>query len=126
MTRFEQEFSGALGTFWKANAEKEIRKMEERQINGDIFFGTDGVVRWKRNGRVMPKDSREILAHTCYRDLFDEEASTAVEKDETAAFLNGYMRNSHEPSFEEMAEMRSVFGDGAMVVDVLTEEMFRI
>ena len=40
----------------------EIRKMEERQMNGEIFFGADGVVRWTSNNRVMPKDCREILA----------------------------------------------------------------
>ena len=30
MTRFEQELSGALGAFWKKNAEEEIRKMQAR------------------------------------------------------------------------------------------------
>ena len=66
MTRFERELSGSLGAYWKASAEKEIRKMEERQINGEIFFGADGVVRWTSNNRVMPKDCREILSHTAY------------------------------------------------------------
>ena len=61
MTRFERELSGSLGAYWKASAEKEIRKMEERQMNGEIFFGADGVVRWTSNNRVMPKDCREIL-----------------------------------------------------------------
>ena len=120
MTRFEQELSGALGTFWKRNAEEEIRKMEERQINGKIFFGADGVVRWKSNNRVMPKDCREILAHTAYRNLFDEEASRAAEDAETAAFLENYRRNCKEPGKEEMAEMRAAFGEGTTVVDIIT------
>ena len=38
MTRFERELSGALGAYWKSSAEKEIRKMEERQMNGEIFI----------------------------------------------------------------------------------------
>lgn len=83
MTRFERELSGSLGAYWKASAEKEIRKMEERQMNGEIFFGADGVVRWTSNNRVMPKDCREILSHTAYRDLFSEEASRAAEEAET-------------------------------------------
>ena len=42
MTRFERELNGSLGSYWAENAKKEIRKMEERQINGEIFFGEIG------------------------------------------------------------------------------------
>ena len=70
----KKELKGDCRAYWKAAAEKEIRKMEERQINGGIFFGADGVVRWKSNNRVMPNDCREILSHTVYRDLFSEDA----------------------------------------------------
>ena len=126
MTRFERELSGALGAYWKSSAEKEIRKMEERQMNGEIFFGADGVVRWTSNNRVMPKDCREILAHSAYRDLFDEEASRAAEEVETAAFLEGYRRSYKGPSEEEKAEMRAAFGTGSTVVDVITGKRIRL
>ena len=126
MTRFERELSGALGAYWKSSAEKEIRKMEERQMNGEIFFGADGVVRWTSNNRVMPKDCREILSHTAYRDLFSEEASRAAEDAETAAFLESYRKNYAGPSEEEKAEMRAAFGTGSTVVDIITGERIRL
>ena len=126
MTRFERELNGSLGSYWAENAKKEIRKMEERQINGEIFFGADGVVRWTSNNRVMPKDCREILSHTAYRDLFSEEASRAAEDAETAAFLENYRRNCKEPGKEEMAEMRAAFGEGTTVVDIITGERIRL
>ena len=126
MTRFERELSGALGAYWKSSAEKEIRKMEEHQMNGEIFFGADGVVRWTSNNRVMPKDCREILSHTAYRDLFSEEASRAAENAETAAFLESYRKNYTGPSEEEKAEMRAAFGTGSTVVDVITGKRIRL
>ena len=126
MTRFERELSGALGAYWKSSAEKEIRKMEERQMNGEIFFGADGVVRWTSNNSVMPNDCREILSHTAHRDLFSEEASRAAEDAETAAFLESYRKNYTGPSEEEKAEMRAAFGTGSTVVDVITGKRIRL
>ena len=126
MTRFERELNGSLGVYWAENAKKEIRKMEERQINGEIFFGADGVVRWTSNNRVMPKDCREILSHTVYRDLFSEDASRVAEEDETAAFLESYRKNYKGPSEEEKAEMRAAFGTGTTVCDIITGERIRL
>ena len=126
MTRFERELNGSLGSYWAENAKKEIRKMEERQINGEIFFGADGVVRWTSNNRVMPKDCREVLAHSVYRDLYSEEASRAAEEAETAAFLDSYRKSYKGPSEEEKAEMRAAFGTGATVVNVITGERIRL
>lgn len=126
MTRFEMEISGRLGEFWKQNAEKEIRKMEERQINGEIFFGADGVVRWTSNNRVMPRDCREVLAYSAYRDLFNEEASRTAEEAETAAFLENYRRNYTGPTAEEQMEMEAAFGKGTTVVDIISGERIRL
>ena len=126
MTRFARELSGELGAYWAENAKKEVRKMEERQINGEIFFGADGVVRWMSNNRVMPKDCREILSHTVYRDLFNEDASRAAEEAETAAFLDSYRKSYKGPSEEEKAEMRAAFGTGSTVVNVITGERIRL
>ena len=128
MTRFAQELSGALGDFWKKNAEKEIKKMEERSINGEIHFGADGVVRWNSNGRVMPKDCREILSHTAYRSLYDEEASAAAEDEEATAAIRAYRerRKNYRYSEEELFEMRAAFGAGTTVVDVFTGKTIRL
>ena len=126
MTRFARELSEELGAYWKASAEKELRKMEERQIIGEIFFGADGVVRWTSNNRVLPKDCREILSHTVYRDLYSEDASRAAEEAETAAFLESYRKNYKESGEEEKAEMRAAFGAGTTVVDIITGERIRL
>ena len=126
MTRFERELNGSLGSYWAENAKKEIRKMEERQINGEIFFGADGVVRWTSNNRVMPRDCREILSHTVYRDLYSEDASRAAEEAETAAFLESYRKNYKESGEEEKGEMRAAFGAGTTVVDIITGERIRL
>ena len=126
MTRFERELNGSLGSYWAENAKKEIRTMEERQINGEIFFGADGVVRWTSNNRVMPKDCREILSHTVYRDLYSEDASRAAEEAETAAFLDSYRKSYKGPGEEEKAEMRAAFGTGTTVVDIITGERIRL
>ena len=126
MTRFARELNGSLGAYWAENAKKEIRKMEERQINGEIFFGADGVVRWTSNNRVMLKDCREILSHTVYRDLYSEDASRAAEEAETAAFLESYRKSYKGPSEEEKAEMRAAFGTGSTVVNVITGERIRL
>ena len=121
MTRFEQELSGNLGTFWKKNAEQEIEKMSQRALDGEIFFGADGVCRWKSNNRVLPKDCREVLGHTPYRDLFDEQACKEADEAETAEAIAAYRRN-HRTTEEERMEMQAAFGKGTTVVDIFTGE----
>ena len=121
MSRFEQELSGALGQYWQDSAKKEIEKMSQRALDGEIFFGADGVCRWKSNNRILPTDCRQNLSHTPYRDLFDEEACKAADKAETDAFLADY-RASHRTSEEEKVEMRAAFGAGTTVVDIFTGE----
>ena len=121
MTRFEQELSGALGAYWKASAEKEIEKMNQRALDGEIFFGADGVCRWKSNNHILPADCREKLAYTPYRDLFDEQACKEADEAETAEAIAAYRRN-HRTTEEERMEMQAAFGKGATVVDIFTGE----
>ena len=128
MTRFAQELSGALGDFWKKDAQKKIKDMEDRIWNNEVIFGEDGVVKWNSNKRVMPKHCREVLSYTCYRDLFNEEASAAAEEEETNAFFQSYResRKNHKVSAEERAEMMAAFGKGATVVDAITGQVVRL
>ena len=121
MTRFEQELSGALGAYWKASAEKEIEKMSQRALDGEIFFGADGVCRWKSNNHILPADCREKLAYTPYRDLFDEQACKDADEAETAEVIEAYRRN-HRTTEEERMEMQAAFGKGTTVVDIFTGE----
>ena len=122
MSRFEQELNGSLGAYWKASAEKEIEKMSQRALDGEIFFGADGVCRWKSNNRILPTECREKLTHTPYRDLFDEEACKAADEKETAEALEAYRRNRKEATFEERMEMQAAFGKGTTVVDCISGE----
>ena len=121
MTRFEQELSGALGAYWKASAEKEIEKMSQRALDGEIFFGADGVCRWKSNNHILPADCREKLAYTPYRDLFEEQACKEADEAETAEAIAAYRRN-HRTTEEERMEMQAAFGKGTTVVDIFTGE----
>ena len=121
MTRFEQELSGALGAYWKKNAEQEIEKMSQRALDGEIFFGADGVCRWKSNNHILPADCREKLAYTPYRNLFDEQACKEADEAETAEAIAAYRRN-HRTTEEERMEMQAAFGKGTTVVDIFTGE----
>ncbi|MBQ8945376.1 MAG: hypothetical protein IJ058_14255 [Lachnospiraceae bacterium] len=111
-SRFQQELSGSLGEYWKAAAEKEIEKMSQRALDGEIFFGADGVCRWKSNNRILPTECRQKLAYTPYRDLFNEEACRAAEEKETAEALEAYRRSRRETTLEERMEMQAAFGKG--------------
>ena len=125
MTRFEQELSGRLGEFWKAEAEKEIRKMSQRALDGEIFFGADGICRWRSNNRILPTNCREKLAHTPYRNLFDEQACREADEKETAEAIAAYRAN-HRTTEEEKAEMRAAFGSGATVIDCISGKKIRL
>lgn len=128
MTRFEQELSGELGAFWKKDAQKRIKDMENSVENGEIILDLDGAIRWKSNERVVPKHCREVLAHSCYRGLLDEDACEAAEDVEIKASIESYreMRRNYVPSDEELFEMRAAFGEGSTVVDVITGKAIRL
>ncbi len=123
MTRFERELNGELGTFWKADAEKKIEKMNEEIANGLITIDDDGVAR-NRLGRTLMEDQMEILGFT--NCVFSKEATMKARMDEVAKAINEYKNNSREPNFEEMEEMKNVFGAGAKVVDVISGKMIQL
>ena len=121
MTRFERELSGALGAFWKKNAEKEIEKMQVRANSGEIGTDAQGAAFWASNGKALPSDSVEILSHTTFE--FDATATADLREAQTIAFLAGYR---HTPTAEERAEMQAAFGKGTTVVDCLSGEKIRL
>ena len=120
-SRFSMELSGALGDFWKRKAQQEIEKISQKALDGEIFFGADGVCRWKSNNHILPADCREKLSYSPYRDLFDEQACKAADEAETAETLAAY-RRSHQTTEEERMEMRAAFGTGTTVVDIISGE----
>ena len=124
MTRFEQELSGALGAFWKRNAEAEIEKMQARADNDEIRTNIGGGAFWNASGNYLPADCAEILSYTDFP--FSLEETARAREEQTAAFLENYRKQSHTPSAEERAEMQAAFGKGTTVVDVISGERIRL
>ena len=120
MTRFERELNGDCGAFFKAEAEKQIAKMQERADNDEIRTNMNGAAFWNSNGNYLPADAAEVLSYTDFPFSLEE---TAKARDaQTAAFLENYQKNYTGPSEEEKAEMRAAFGSGSTVVDIISGE----
>lgn len=116
MTRFQMELSGMLGEFWKKQAERELQKVKSDLDSCRITIGVDGVAR-NCIGRALADDMLEkveLVAPDCV-NVSATRATYAAERDEV---LKRYA--SREVGAEEMHEMRSAFGAGTTVVDVLT------
>ena len=123
MTRFEQEWSGALGEFWRKQAHAEAERLLAQRDN--IEVEADGAAKWISSGNYLPADVVEKLTFAG-ADFFSAEATAAKREAQTAAFLDSYRRNYKGPSEEEKAEMRAAFGEGATVVNIITGEKTRL
>ena len=119
MTRFMKELNGDLGAFWKAEAEKELARIKADLEAGKITIDENGVAR-NCIGRALMDDMLEKLA--LVSDKADRSATEAARAAENAEFLKEYRRNRKPHSAEEIAEMRSAFGAGTKVVDIITGE----
>lgn len=117
MTRFEKELSGALGDYWKREAEKELEKVKAEIENGEITIDEAGVAR-NCVGRVLMNDMLEKVA--MITNKVDIEATKAAREKATSELINEYRNNYKGPSAEEKAEMISAFGKGTTVVDILS------
>ena len=116
MTRFQMELSGMLGDFWQKQAERELQKVKSDLDSCRITIDGDGVAR-NCIGRALMDDMLEkveLVAPDCV-NVSATRATYAAERDEV---LRRYV--SREMGAEEMHEMRSAFGTGTTVVDVLT------
>lgn len=116
-SRFYQEYSGMLGEFWKAHAEKELEELRQDLATGDITIDENGVARNKIGRAVMSDLLEKLLIVT---DDIDEEATKAAREAELAAFTAEYKKNYTGPSEEELAEMRAEFGPGHKIVNIIT------
>ena len=124
MTRFEQELSGALGAFWKKDAEARIARMQERVDNDEIRTNMNGAAFWNSNGNYLPSDCLEVLAHTNFP--FNIEETNRAREAQNELFFENYRKNYQGPSEEELAEMQAAFGTGTTVVDVITGQEIRL
>lgn len=119
LTRFEREISGNLGTFWKKNAEEEVKKAVAL-VEKDATVDEDGAISWNCNGVFLMDDLCEKLEYADYP--FSRKATAKKREEQVEKELAQYRRNHKEFSAEEFAEARTVFGEGAAVVNVLTGE----
>lgn len=119
MTRFMKELNGSLGAFWKAEAEKELAKIEADLNAGRITIDENGIAR-NCIGRVLMSDMLEKLA--LVTDEVDTAATEAARAAEVEKELESYRTNKRPHSAAEIAEMRAAFGPGTTVVDILTGE----
>lgn len=119
MTRFQKEISGELGPWWKKHAEEEISRLVE-QAKAEATVEEDGAIKWNLSQNYLPADCCEKLAWAGYEFC---PYATQIKRDaQESEFIAQYKANAKPPSEEELAEMRSVWGPGATVVDVISGE----
>jgi len=103
---------------------REREKIENAEKINDAYIDDEGVYRWTSSKRVPFNDMLE-----CW-NLSDETMQKCIEarsKDDSefAASYRKRMEN-YEPSAEEMYEMRSAFGEGETVVNVITGKTIKL
>lgn len=119
MTRFEREWNGELGDFWKKHAHEEAERLLKQADN--IEVEDDGAAKWKTNGAYLPEDVVEKLIFAG-ATWFSPEATAAKRDAQVAKELEAY-RNSHRGlDSEALAEARAAFGEGTTICDVITGE----
>ena len=120
MTRFEMNLNGMYGEFWKQDAEREIKKMQERIANDEIGVTENGAAYWTSNKHYLPKECCEILKHTGFE--FDADLTNEYRVSDLNLMRKRQAR--HELDWEARMEMRNAFGKGTKVVNVFTGEVY--
>ena len=116
MTRFQKEITGQLGAYWQQSAEKEMHAAVE-QANRDATVDENGAIAWKSNGHYLMDDFCEKLEHAGFP--FSREATRMARDAQVTEELAEYRKSYRSPSPSELDEMRSTFGEGTTVTDVL-------
>ncbi len=123
MTRFERELSGALGAFWKKEAEKELARIEKDLESGKITIDEKGIAR-NAIGRVLMSDMAEKVSYIT--DRIDLEATKEARNAAVSQELTALKNNARPATEEEKDEMRAAFGKGQTVVNILTGERINL
>ena len=123
MTRFEKELSGALGAYWKKEAEKELSKVKKDLKDGKITIDENGIAR-NCIGRTLHDDMLEKVAMVS--DKVNVEATRAARDEETAKVIEAYRASCTGPSEEDLFEMRAAYGTGTTVVDIFTGKKIKL
>lgn len=109
-----------LPTFrWPFEATK-VERSRLRLANDTVV--RDGIIHWKSNDAVVPGD----VFKDAYVAVPDGQEEARKREDQAFAAKYRKLRANHQPSGEELAEMRAEFGEGAVVVDVITGRRTRL
>lgn len=114
MTDYVRQLTTPGFPFEKVEAERLLAKFHTDAVV------VDGIVRWKSNNGIPPKDVLDLWA---YKELpFNLLKSSEVREAEQQAFLAEYRKNQAGKPVdpEQLAEMRAAFGPGEVVIDVFT------
>lgn len=124
-SRFRRELDGDLGPRWAQNARNDILRVQQELESGEITIDGAGVVR-NCIGRAVTEEVLEILSFVT--DKFDIEATNAARIKEDREAIEEYRKAmaNHQPSEEELLEMRAAFGEGTSVVNILTGESIQL
>ena len=95
MTRFEREWNGELGEFWKKHAREEAQRLLDQADK--IEVEDDGAAKWKTNGSYLPADVVEKLTFAGAAWFSPEATAAKREKQvtkelEAATATEGLMR----------------------------------
>ena len=123
MTRFQQEISGALGQWWKEQAEKELEDAV-RKADADAIVEPEGAIKWVKSGNYLMDDFCEMLEYAGYP--FSREATAKSRDIQNSKFIEEYKKNYTGPSEEELFEMRASFGDNGTVIGVITGNVIEL
>ncbi len=100
----------------------EINRLRAKLKNPAEVYNRAGVLYWKSNDHPVPA--------SVFKDAFlvASPAQVKAEGLATEAFLNDYRKvmADHEPSGEELYEMRAAFGAGETVVNVITGKVTKL
>ena len=123
MTRFEKELSGALGAYWKKEAEKELSKVKKDLKDGKITIDENGIAR-NCIGRTLHDDMLEKVAMVSGK--VNVEATRAARDEETAKVIEAYRASYTGPREVDLFEMKAAFGTGTTVVDIFTGKKIKL
>jgi hypothetical protein len=123
---FNLELDGKFGKFRQKNAVENIAFMEKQYEDREMTV-EDGVAVWKC-GSIVPMGCVAAFLHSKYGNLINienHESALDAEAEEVARRYRERMQN-HVYSEEELFEMRSAFGEGVEVVDVISGNKIRL
>ena len=120
-SRFAREIAGEYGEYWMKNAIHEAENLLARKK--EIKVDPDGAASWISSGNYLPEDVVEKLVYAG-ADFFSPDATKIARENQTKIFLEKYRiaRRDHKYSDEEVFELRSAFGNGKTIVDIVTGE----